>query len=48
MAAKGLTKQWVEKQLSLYKIAETIPSKLTNYQLLPRKVLMEKILSLWK
>ena len=48
MTAKGLTKQWVEKQLNLYKIAETIPSRLTNEQLLPRKALMEKKLSLWK
>jgi hypothetical protein len=47
MAAKGLTKEWVEKQLNLYKAAETSPSKLVNKQLLPRKAMMEKI-SLWK
>jgi len=48
MAAKGLTKEWVEKQPNLYKAAETIPSKLVNKQLLPRKAMMEKILFLWK
>jgi hypothetical protein len=48
MAAKGLTKEWVEKQLNLYKAAETSPSKLVNKQLLPRKAMMEKILSWWK
>jgi hypothetical protein len=48
MAAKGLTKEWVEKQPNLYKAAETSPSKLVNKQLLPRKAMMEKILFLWK
>jgi hypothetical protein len=47
-AGQGLTKSWVEKQLASYtKALEAGGDKLKNVQLLPRKQLMEKILSLW-
>jgi hypothetical protein len=44
-----LTRQWVEEQLAKY--TKTLAEKaraLDNKQLLPRKALMEKILSLWR
>ena len=56
-AKQGLTKEWVEKQLAAYTKAIEKGAKqaagagakaLNNKQLLPRKELMEKILSLWK
>jgi RHS repeat-associated protein len=48
MIYRGLTKEWVEKQLALYSSAVAQGgAKLLNKQLLPQKELMEKILSLW-
>jgi hypothetical protein len=49
MANKGLTKEWVIDQLNLYEKA-TIKGgdKLKNAQLLARKDLMKRILSLWQ
>ena len=48
MIYRGLTREWVEKQLAQYANAVTQGgAKLNNAQLLPRKALMEKILSLW-
>ncbi len=45
---KGLTKDWVEKQLFTYnKNILKGGLKLKNVNLLPRKALMEKILKLW-
>ncbi|RBL92759.1 RHS repeat domain-containing protein [Chitinophaga flava] len=44
----GLPKEWVEKQLESYGKALADPRKAgSNINLLPRKALMEKILSLW-
>ena len=53
MAKQGLTREWVEKQLSLYRKAlekggdKLRNDKLRNEQLLPRRELMERILELW-
>lgn len=48
-AEKGLTKEWVEKQLASYtKAIAAGSSKMNNTQLLPRRDLMVKILSLWE
>jgi len=45
----GLTKEWITKQLELYtKAIIKGGDKLKNINLLPRKELMEKILSLWE
>ena len=45
---QGLTKSWVEKQLSSYTNAMTNATKLSkNAQLVHRKELMEQILKLW-
>ena|GEM_PF-1894856 len=48
-AKKGLTKEWVEKQLASYtKSIQAGGAKLNkNVQLLPRRDLMQKILNLW-
>ena len=49
LARKGVTRHWVEEQLAKY--TKTLAEKaraLDNKQLLPRKALMEKILSLWR
>jgi hypothetical protein len=50
MNAKGLHREWVERQLKMYResIARGIgsPAK-PNTQIFPRQKLMEKILALW-
>jgi RHS repeat-associated protein len=49
LAQQGLTRQWVEQQLSFYTRAlGQGGGKLNNAQLLPRKQLMEKLLELWR
>ena len=48
MVANGLSKAWVQQQLALYTAAIAQGgAKLDNSQLLIRRELMEKILSLW-
>ncbi|MDQ1817404.1 hypothetical protein RBA41_29265, partial [Massilia sp. CCM 9210] len=48
MIAKGLRKDWVEKQMSLYeKALKSGGSKLKNVQLSPRLNLMQKIIESW-
>ena len=48
MISSGLTREWVEQQLSMYRKAlGSGGPKLKNKQLIPRKELMEKILELW-
>ena len=47
MIQKGLTKDWVKKQFSMYEAALKIPAKAKNINLQPRFDLMKKILSLW-
>jgi hypothetical protein len=47
MIDQGLTKEWVQSQLDLYRKAIANPAKQANEQLLPRAELMETILSLW-
>ncbi|SHN37627.1 DUF6443 domain-containing protein [Mucilaginibacter sp. OK098] len=46
-AKKGLTKEWVNKQLASYAKSLLDPRKAGNINLLPRKALMEKIIQLW-
>lgn len=48
-AKQGVTKEWVQKNLSSYIGAfEKAGAKLKNTQLAHRKELMEKIISLWE
>jgi hypothetical protein len=48
MVARGLSKEWVQDQLIKYTASIAAgAAKLQNTQLVPRKELMEKILSLW-
>ena len=47
MIQKGLTKDWVKKQFSMYEAALKDPAKAKNINLKPRFDLMKKILSLW-
>jgi hypothetical protein len=47
MIQKGLTKDWVKKQFSMYEAALKNPAKAKNINLKPRFDLMKKILSLW-
>jgi len=47
MIEKGLTKDWVKKQFSMYEAALKDPAKAKNINLKPRFDLMKKILSLW-
>lgn len=47
MAAKGMTKEWVEKQLALYENAMARGTLEKNAQLNPRRLLMKRMLELW-
>jgi len=47
MIEKGLTKDWVKKQFSMYEAALKDAAKARNINLQPRFDLMKKILSLW-